>query len=146
MKKDKRQLGFTLAEVAVSIGLLAAVLLGVYKFASETMVYGQETGAKIQAYYLAAQGIEAVRSYNRQSPSPPLNDNDYYYPKFHTDHWELDGTITDEREITLDNLKFNRTVTISTESSLKKITSTVYWGNRDDDPRKQVILITYVKD
>jgi len=146
MKKEKRQLGFTLVEVAVSIALLAVVLLGVYKFASETMIYGQETGAKIQAYYLAAQGIEAVRSYNRQVPSPELKEADYY-PKFHADHWELNGSISDgDREIKLDNLNFHRTVNINNESGLKKITSMVYWGSSDTDPRKQIILITYMKD
>lgn len=140
MRKSKQQLGFTLAEVAIAIALLAMVLVGAFKFITDSITFGKITGEKIQAYYLAQQGIEAVRSYNRQSPTNTLSDGDHS-PSFSSTTWYLDGGAN---PVKLDNIDFTRVINIATAdpSGLKKITSTITWQNG----KQSIELVTYMKD
>lgn len=55
--------GFTLLEVLVSIFLLTIGIGGIFVLVTQTMVSSQLTEARLEATYLAQEGIEIVRNF-----------------------------------------------------------------------------------
>ncbi|MDO8513913.1 MAG: prepilin-type N-terminal cleavage/methylation domain-containing protein [bacterium] len=131
MLKSGRQPGFTLAEVAIAVSLITIVLVGSYKLVTSSLLANNETGQKLQAYYLAAEEIENIRIIKRTSG-----------------YINIPNTITIP-DINLDNVAFHRQISIVPQTDLlgieqyKKITSSACWGNPCNN-KTEVKLISYI--
>ncbi len=134
----KRQSGFTLVEVAISVVIITATIVVSYRLATSSIMATTQNGIRLQAYYLATEGIEATRAIKRNNSI--ISDGTYGISL-------SSGTYTfssNQDENPIDNFNFHRSVSIVTDGSIYKITSMVWWGNVSTDEKKSIKLISYI--
>ena len=61
-KQQKQNQGYTLVEAIVAVGILASALLGLVALAVQSVQVSDVSETKLQAEYLAQEGIELVRA------------------------------------------------------------------------------------
>ncbi|MEK9183485.1 MAG: prepilin-type N-terminal cleavage/methylation domain-containing protein [Patescibacteria group bacterium] len=135
--------GFGLVEVVISVSIISLSILGVMLVAQLSQKVIGESTKKVQAAFLAEEGIEAVKSMRDRSWQTDislLNVGSDYYISFNGTAWV--STTTNaylnnifERKFVVNNVYRNVSDDIAESGALdpdtKKITVSVSWFNRN---------------
>jgi prepilin-type N-terminal cleavage/methylation domain-containing protein len=144
MKKTmKKKLGFSLVEVAIAVAILAVTIATSYRLVNTSLASTTHNGMRLQAYYLASEGIEAVMSIKRTDSYGDIDTAKNYLD------YDVIGkkySVSDSEETlpSIDNVQYKRKVEIEDEGDYKKVTCTVRWGDDESDEKKSVKLVSYV--
>ena len=157
MKSNNRQRGIGLVEVLVGVSIISASLVGLIGAFNLYVRAGLSNTEKLQALFLAEEGLEAVRFLRDSSFGGnivPLSTATDQYLYFEMGTWSLSpvATTTDifTRTIVLDDV-YRRTsdndiVSVSSsdpkvlDPDARKVTVIVSWG------RGTTTIITYITD
>ncbi|MFC1721218.1 prepilin-type N-terminal cleavage/methylation domain-containing protein [Patescibacteria group bacterium] len=133
-----RSWGFSLVEVVVSTAIITIVLLGLATAANGAIVLSRETGKKIEAQFIAEEGLEVARIMRDSSWDnfAALSTSTEYYLVFSGGQWAtsttpnlVDGTF--DRTISFHDVYRESHDDISTfgtfDPNTKKATVSVSW-------------------
>lgn len=154
-KKNNPKNGFGVLEILIVIAFVSMAFSGVYQlFLSSTWTL-QHGARKVEALYLAQEGIEVVRTLQKKSWTDSiltLTDGTAHYPVLSGNEWTL--SLTDPGPI---NSLYTRTVVLNIayrnadddisdsgveDPKTKKVTSRVTWVERGSN--REVMLETYL--
>jgi general secretion pathway protein I len=90
------QRGFTLLEVMIALGILAIVLLSVYRLHSQTIALSIESRFATQAPLLARSALARWEDPNRVQPASDQGDFGQEFPGY---RWEINATEVISRSL-----------------------------------------------
>ena len=142
--------GFGLVEVVISVSIISLSILGVMLVAQISQKVISESTRKVQAAFLAEEGIEAIKSMRDRSWQTDislLNVGSDYYLSFNGAAWV--STTTNaylnnifERKFVVNNVYRNVSDDIAESGTFdpdtKKITVSVSWFNRNSTTTSSV--------
>ena len=138
LRLQSRSWGFSLVEVVVSTSIITIVLLGLASSANGAIIVSRETGKKMEAQFIAEEGLEAVRIIRDSSWDnfAALSTSTPYYLEFSSGQWATSTTVNlidgeFERTIVLDDVYRDADDDISSsgtfDANTKKATVSVSW-------------------
>jgi len=158
MIKQSASRGVGVVEIMVVVGIVSFAVVGLYEFLVLSTRPISEGVRKVEATYLAQEGLEAVRTLRNKSwdgSIVPLTVEATYYAVIAGSEWALtttdpgplDGLYT--RTITLhkvfrDPANDNISPTGTEDPRTRRVTAVVSWKERGKS--KQVMVETYLTD
>ena len=154
-KKQTQPNGFGIVEIIVAIAVISLTFLSIYQLLLTSARLMNDDTRRIEALYLAQEGIEVVRLLRNQSWSSgiaPVIPETLYYPMLENNAWTLSRSDPGPQ-----NGRFTRTIMLHTayrdsndtlsesgteDPDTRKVTVTVTWQEREQ--ARSVTLETYL--